>query len=430
MKYRYLPLFFLLPYLASAQTLYFPPIDGDDWETLSPDDLNWCPEKVDSLIGFVEESNSKSFIVLKDGKIVIEEYFDDHNADALWYWASAGKSLMAMLMGMAQEDGLVDIENPTTNYLGEGWTSCAPEDEAAIKIKHQLSMASGLDDSIEPTGSTENCFEPECFECLAAPNTRWAYHNSAYRILQDVLETVTGQDKSLYTRTRLGNRIGMKGFWLDYIYFSNARDMARFGLLTLAEGNWDGDAVLADENYYTDMVTPSQDVNPSYGYLWWLNGQESYMLPGLQLSLNGNLIVEAPEDMFAALGKNDQKIYVVPSQNMVVVRQGDSAGPVVAAPSSFDNQLWAKIADLSCVTATKEISSSGFRLFPNPAKDLVEIKSDVDFDQIQLFNVQGQLLKTMPTQNTFSIKGLPTGLYFVQLSSERLVRTQRLFVRH
>jgi CubicO group peptidase (beta-lactamase class C family) len=430
MKYFYLPLFCLLPFLGTAQELYFPPIDSEDWETLSLNDLNWCPEKVDSLIDFVEESNSKSFIILKDGKIVIEEYFDDHDAEALWYWASAGKSLMAMLMGMVQEDGLVDIENPTNTYLGEGWTNCSLEDEAAIKIRHQLSMASGLDDSIEPTGSTENCFEPECFECLAAPNTRWAYHNSAYRILQDVLESVTGQDKSLYTRTRLGNRIGMKGFWLDYIYFSKARDMARFGLLTLAQGNWDGDIVLADQNYYSDMVNPSQEVNPSYGYLWWLNGQDSYMLPGLQLSLNGNLIAEAPEDMFAALGKNDQKIYVVPSQNLVVVRQGNSAGPVVAAPSSFDNQLWAKITDLSCVTATKEMHSTGFKLFPNPAKDLVEIQSDIDFDQMQLFNVQGQLLKTMPAQQTFSVKGLPAGLYFVQLSSERYIRTQRLFVRH
>ena len=135
---------------------------------------------------------------------------------------------MGMMIGIAQEDGFLDIEEPTSNYLGPGWTACcSTEDEAKIKIRHQISMATGLDDSVEESGSTNNCFTPECFECLAEPDTRWAYHNSAYRIVQDVMENATGLDKTVYTRTRLGNRIGMKGFWFNYIYYSTARDMAQ-----------------------------------------------------------------------------------------------------------------------------------------------------------------------------------------------------------
>jgi archaellum component FlaF (FlaF/FlaG flagellin family) len=67
------------------------------------------------------------------------------------------------------------------------------------------------------------------------------------------------------------------------------------------------------------------------------------MMPTIQIIFNGSMVPAAPSDMYAALGKNDQKIYVVPSQNIVVIRMGDSAGNVQLAASSFDNELWAKL---------------------------------------------------------------------------------------
>ena len=67
------------------------------------------------------------------------------------------------------------------------------------------------------------------------------------------------------------------------------------------------------------------------------------MLPTTQFVFNGTLVLNAPTDMYAALGKNDQKIYVVPSQNIVVIRMGNSAGNVQLAVSSFDSELWGKL---------------------------------------------------------------------------------------
>mgnify|MGYP000172585592 FL=1 len=67
------------------------------------------------------------------------------------------------------------------------------------------------------------------------------------------------------------------------------------------------------------------------------------MLPTLQNVFNGFLVPNAPSDMFAALGKNDQKVYVVPSKNIVVIRMGESAGNLQLAVSSFDNELWGKL---------------------------------------------------------------------------------------
>ena len=88
------------------------------------------------------------------------------------------------------------------------------------------------------------------------------------------------------------------------------------------------------------MKNTSQDLNKSYGYLWWLNGKESAMVPQSQIVFDTELIPNAPDDLYAGLGKNDQKLYVVPSQNLVVVRMGEDTGGAALGPSGFDNELW------------------------------------------------------------------------------------------
>jgi hypothetical protein len=80
--------------------------------------------------------------------------------------------------------------------------------------------------------------------------------------------------------------------------------------------------------------------------MWWLNGKSSYRLPQTQFQFNGSIIPSAPSDMYCALGKNDQKIYVVPSKKMVIIRMGDVADDVNFALSDFDETLWQKISTL------------------------------------------------------------------------------------
>lgn len=430
MRYLILCICLLRFLFSTAQATYFPPLTGEDWERLDPSTLGWCPEKVDSLRQFLKDTHAKSFLILKEGRIVLETYFGEHQASDVWYWASASKSLVATLFGMAQEDGFLDINDPTSQYLGQGWTNTSPEQELAITIRSQLAMASGLDDGVEATGSTQNCFEPACFQFLAAPYTRWAYHNSAYRILQNVLETATGQNKFSYTRTRLGDRIGMKGFWLNYVYYSNARDMARFGLLVLERGIWDTDTLLHDQAYFEAMIQPSQTANPSYGYLWWLNGQESFQLPGVQFSINRALLPPAPADLFAALGKNDQKIYVVPSEEMVVVRQGDAAGGIVLTSSSFDVELWERLSDMTCsVSNIEEADKVIFSVTPNPIRDLMHIESADPVEAIRIYDLQGRTLLSREGAEvlpTISIAAFPKGTYFVQIRTRKGVGIRRV----
>lgn len=325
--------------------LYFPQTGEDEWATVSLAELNWNAAAQEPLLNLLEENDTKAFLILKDGKMAMEAYFGNFNKDSIWYWASAGKTLTAFTVGIAQEQNLVNIENKSSFYLGEGWTTAAPEKEELITVRNQLTMTSGLNES------TFDCTSPECLEYLTDAGSRWAYHNGPYTLLQTVVSEATNTPWSAYFNTHLRNKIGMNGFWVstngaNSVYFSTARSMARFGLLNLNNGVWDGETVLADANFITNMKNTSQELNKSYGYLWWLNGKESYMAPSVQSTFNGDLIPNAPQDTFSGLGKNDQKLYVVPSKGLVVVRMGEDSGESLLGPSSFDNLLWEKINDL------------------------------------------------------------------------------------
>lgn len=319
-----------------SQPLYFPPTVGNQWDTLLPASTNWCWTCLDTVDRYLSSKNTKGFLILKDGKIAYEKYYGSFTKDSLWYWASAGKTLTAFLIGIAQEKGLLNIQDKTAQYLGPGWTSLSQSREDSITIRHQLTMTSGLDDGVPD----DNCTIDTCLKYKAPAGSRWAYHNAPYLLLQSVLDSCSALNLAQLTNQWVKFRIGMSGLWYDGIYYSRLRDMARFGLLNLARGTWNGTPILNDTTYFRQMTTPSQTINRSYGYLWWLNGQSSHMLPLTQFGFSGPLIPNAPADLIAGLGKNDQKIYVIPSMNMVVVRLGESSGLSMLALSSFDNELW------------------------------------------------------------------------------------------
>ena len=326
-----------------GETMYFPPNDGSStWETKSISTLGWNQSAVQPLLDYLELKHSKSFIILVNGKIVMENYFNGHSATTPWYWASAGKTLTSTVTGIAQDEGILNINNKVSDYLGTGWTSAPIAKENLITCKNLLSMSSGLDDALGDDVSPAN------LQYVADAGTRWAYHN-VYVKLQDVIAQASGQTWTNYFNTKLRDKIGMTGIWNPSgglsVYYSNTRSMARFGLLILNKGKWNGTTIVS-ENYFNQATNTSQNINKGYGYLWWLNGKSTFHLPQSQLEFNGSIIPNGPNDMFMALGKNDQKIYVVPSKKMVIIRMGDAADDVNLALSDFDTTLWTKIKAL------------------------------------------------------------------------------------
>jgi CubicO group peptidase (beta-lactamase class C family) len=328
--------------------LYFPFNKSDYWDTISPDLLGWDESQISPLLTFLENNNTRAFILLKNGRIAVEAYFGNDllgspfQASSTWYWASAGKTLTAALLGIAQEENHLKLSDAASTYLGTGCTAMTQDQEQKITIWHQLTMTTGLDDRV----SDNHCTDAVCLSFLASPGTRWAYHNAPYTLLDGVIENSTGQDFDDYFNTRLRDPIGMDGFWTyidyDHVYFSTARSMARFGLLILAEGKWEGTGIISDPEYFRDMINTSQDLNLSYGYLWWLNGKASLMVPGFQAVIPGSLTPNAPADMLAAMGKNGQLINIVPSLELVMIRMGDNPDNSLV-PVSFQNDLWEKL---------------------------------------------------------------------------------------
>jgi len=411
-----------------ATEIYFPPIVGDSWDTIDPISLGWDTSAINTLFTFLDQKNTKAFIVLKDGKIVLEKYFGTFTKDSNWYWASAGKTLTSSLVGIAQEEGLLSIYDNTSKYLGNGWTSCPKEKEDLITIQHQLTMTTGLDYEVED----QYCTNPDCLKYKADAGTQWYYHNAPYTLLEKVIVNASGKDYNTFFAQKIRNKIGMNGLWVkdgfNNIYLSTARSMARFGILMLNNGNWNGTDVIKDKNYTQDMINTSQNLNKSYGYLWWLNGKESYMLPGFTKVFNGILMPDAPDDLYAALGKNGQILNVVPSKGLIMVRMGERPDDQFFISTHFNNDIWKYLNQVINKNTSINDTINHNAFSPNPASDYIEIRQPPEGFQpsggseIKIYNTFGECVMIVgaysntPLQR-IGVSHLPVGLYFIQIGN-------------
>ena len=427
-KLLLLPIFILLTFSNSlnAQNLYFPPISATaTWETTDPESLGWCPDRINNLYTFLEQENTKGFIILKDGKIVLEQYFGTFTNQSLWYWASAAKTITSFLVGKAQEENLLNINDRTSIYLGADWTNCTLAQENNITIKNQLTMTSGLDDGV----ADNHCTLPSCLDYLAASGTRWAYHNAPYTLLDDVLQNATTQNLNTYTQLKLKNPTGMTGGWAtsdyDNVFYSTVRSMARFGLLIQGNGAWNGNQLI-NSAYFNEMVNTSQNLNKSYGYLWWLNGKPSFMVPTSQIVFPGSYAPEAPDDMFAGIGKNGQIVSIAPSQGLVVIRMGD-APDSSKVPFTLCNEIWQKINELDCNLAVNNQEINKVAIVPNPATNSISISNITSENYtVEIFNVIGNIVLKVTNQNNIDTSKLTFGVYMVLVRQGNQTQIQKL----
>ena len=294
-------------------SMYFPANSGTEWETTSVSDLGWNQNAIQPLKDFLVQKNTKSFMILVNGRIVLEEYFNGHTANTDWEWNSAGKTLVATTTGIAQQEGLLNINNKASDYVGTEWTNMPLEKENLITVRHLLTMTSGIDDTKQYAIKSNLTY-------VADAGTRWAYGN-VFQKLTDIVAEASNKDFETYFNEKLKTKIGMGGYWnfgiIFTIYHSDTRSMARFGLLALNKGKWKNEQVL----------------------------KTKFMIPGEQTVYPGFLVPNAPADMYAAMGANDQRIYVISSKKMVIVRMGNASDPNNPnfAVSGFDNELWATI---------------------------------------------------------------------------------------
>lgn len=424
---------YILTISLTAQQLYLPPEDDNQWEHITPESLNWCTQEIPGLYDFLQSRNTKAFIVLKDGKIVLEKYFDTFTRDSNWYWASAGKTLTSVMIGIANERNLISLNDSTSKYLGNGWTNMPQWRESKIKIINHLTMTTGLDDYVDDPF----CTLPSCLNYKADPGTRWAYHNAPYTLLDSIIIKSSGQTLNQFFAVNIRNKIGMSGIWIklgyNNIYYSNPLSMARFGLLIQNKGKWNQNTILADTNYYKNMLNTSQNLNLSYGYLWWLGGKASHMIPQTQWVFQGSFAPDAPDDMIAALGKNGQILNIIPSKGLIVVRMGNAPDSSLEVPTQFNNSIWQNLNKVICNTTSvndNDLTIKDFYLssnYPNPFNPSTTIEYKLlknGLVKLSIYDITGSLIETIVNEYKhagsykaeFRIKNAKSsGIYFYRL---------------
>ena len=333
--------------------IYFPK-DEITWEIASPVQLAWDVTTLSRAIRFAREHRSTALLILYRGRIVTEEYWEVGDLPTFTYLrdvASSGmsnahgrptedvgsvqKGVVGLLVGLAHYRGLLELDAPVSRYLGSGWSQTTPAQEAEVTLRHLMSMSSGL--------SRELAYE-------AAPDEKWFYNTPAYSLLFDVLSRVSALEPNEYTDTWLTTPLGMPdtrwalrdGGLNRYGLVTTARDLARMGLLMLAQGVWNSRRLIS-ENVIGLASESSQPLNPAYGLLWWVNGKRSWddwTNTGMRA---GSFIPTAPNDLIAARGIGDRKIYVLPSRGLVVTRLGGFAMRDEAGEPQrrfFDQEFW------------------------------------------------------------------------------------------
>jgi CubicO group peptidase (beta-lactamase class C family) len=310
---------------------YFPIANSDIWEEKDINNLGWNQDSFEKTLDFVRETNTDAFIILHDGYIVHEEYGSWVRKNTRLKIASISKSIMAVLIGLAQENGFLNINDPVSDYLPQGWSKASPEQETMISIRNLMTMTSGLTDLLY--------YENE-------PGVEWRYNTAAFFNLYSVILNSTGMPIDEFAENYLYSKIGMRNAMQWYKNEdATARDLARLGLLLINNGDWESKVVVNNKGYLKKMLSPSAVFNPWYGFLWWLNQPfdgEMFGSPGEELKIINN----APDDLIAAFGYGNQKLYIIPSMNIVIVRLEIREDVQTIVPVDFDEEFWEFFKDV------------------------------------------------------------------------------------
>lgn len=317
----------------------------DGWEVSTPAAEGMDAEVLEGArdYAFGDGKRTQGVVVVRNGRIAAEWYWERAGVDSYAASWSVGKSVASALIGIALDEGLIpSLDVPIADYV-PSWQGTEHE---AITLRSVMTMSSGLDwleayaisdfnDSdviamVVTEGSHLAIVEEQ--PIAHPPGDTFNYSSGDAMLLSAVLASATGMTAEEYGQEKLFAPLGIPGaeWWRDtagdtltYCCLDmRSRDFARFGQLYLDGGMHDG-ATVVPAAWVDDSLAPSPAYQ-GYGYMWWLIGATDASIPA---------------DTYAALGHDGQYIYVIPSLDLVVVRNGHyfkSPGDTVATPNLFD----------------------------------------------------------------------------------------------
>ena len=281
---------------------------------------------------------TRAILVVKDGQIIAERYGEGFNEDTLFQGWSMTKSVTNALLGVLVEQGKLDIHSPAPVAEWQG----ADDPRKNITIDQLIRMSSGLEFNEDyanlADGVTQMLYNQSDMAAYAedkplagAPDTIWNYSSGTANILSRIIRVTVGGDITDYwafPQEALFHRVGMNSAILEpdasgtfvgssYMY-ATAHDWARFGLLYLQDGVWNGERILP-EGWVDYTRTPTPPSRGEYGGMWLLNAGE----PGKP---DTKEFPDLPDDIYYASGHDGQSVVIFPSQNLIVVQLSVSRG--------------------------------------------------------------------------------------------------------
>lgn len=315
-----------------------------DWPTSTPEEqgMNAGTLEAARQYAFQADRHTQGVVIIRHGVLVAEWYEDGRDAKSYAGSWSMAKSFTSALVGIAIHEGKIpSVQAKLVDYYPE-WAG-SPRDQ--ITIEHTLHMSTGLmwdedyviehattSDVVHLVFTTDSPLDYVVSKPLEfPPDTMFEYSSGNTLLLSGVLAKATGKRAGDYAQEKLFSKLDIEGaeWWraktgetLTYCCLDmTSRDFARFGLLVMQHGMWDGEQVVPAD--WVDASLASAPTYKGYGYQWWLEGKD-----------NPNL----PADLFMANGHDGQFIYIIPSLELVVVRNGHYDkfdGPPIAEPQLF-----------------------------------------------------------------------------------------------
>ena len=288
---------------------------------------------------YADKMRTVALLVYHRGALRYEKYWPGFDAATRTNPNSMHKGVLALLIGAAIADGYIDSVDARASHWIEAWRGTAQRD---ITVRELLQMSSGLEVPVFGTWrATRILFGSDLERGVLAlgtetkPGSEFQYNNASSQILVMILERATGKPYARYLSERLWQRLGNAdaGLWLDRIggaprgfccLFATARDWLRVGRLILDEGRV-GEEVVIPAAWIRAMATPSPH-NPNFGMHVWLGSP-----PGKERIYNRHTIKSfhsarfAAEDILYIDGFGGQRVYIIPSLELVIVRTGVSS---------------------------------------------------------------------------------------------------------
>ncbi|HEY9169755.1 MAG TPA: serine hydrolase [Lutibacter sp.] len=285
--------------------------------------LDLAVENAFDCEGYEQKNRTRAVLVLYKDQPIAEKYAPGFSSETKLLGWSMTKSITSAVLGVLEKQGKISLDQ---NKLFPEWEN---DDRSKITLNNLLQMNSGLEwieDYNTISDVTKMLFsEPDMTKVqlnkplIGKPNESWNYSSGTTNLLSGFIRNQfkTHQEYLDFWYAELVDKIGMNSMVIEtdlagnYVgssySWATARDWAKFGLLYLHKGNWNGEQLL-NESWVTYAATPTNGSNGEYGGHFWLNAGGKYP--------------NAPKDLYSCNGYQGQHVFIIPSKDLVIVRFG------------------------------------------------------------------------------------------------------------